>query len=425
MGSRVGLAVVEQQHCQSGVLLGSASRAPRATRDRRSRPLWLPAGRSAHDAIAACRQRCWNYHWVIDLDVRTFVEEVPWDLVVKAVTDAHWVLRYVQRWLASPLEHPDGSLEPRSKGTPQGSAVSPILANLFMHYAFDAWMARNFPGCTFERYADDAVVHCRRKRQAEHVLARIAARIEAPKRAPARSRPFAFVGDPVDLRRQPSMRRGSSAATGQRQYGSASCISAWCRGVASVPRMAPELLWTELDHHVDARVGGDSEPEAPIQLVRLGRRQEPSPQALQLRMRHDRLDEPFAEPAPAVRGHDEDVREQREGRVVARDTREAALRAVLREEAEQQRVLYAALEGANFRSVLATLTGPEPRACASARPTCPPRGASRGSRPARSGRIRLCRAAAASTRRSAGLGRGTARRSTSAAPPPRGPYDPR
>src|SRR5215212_7870563 len=137
-------------------------------------------GRSAHDALAACRQRCWKDGWVIDLDVQKFFDEVPWDLVVKAVkavTDARWVLLGVKRWLAAPLKHPDGSLEQRSKGTPQGSAVSPILANLFMHYAFDTWMARNFPGCPFERYADDAVVHCKSRRQAEDVLAGIAARM--------------------------------------------------------------------------------------------------------------------------------------------------------------------------------------------------------------------------------------------------------
>jgi group II intron reverse transcriptase/maturase len=137
-------------------------------------------GKSAHDALATCRQRCWKYDWVIDLDVQKFFDEVPWDLVIKAVTavtDARWVLLYVKRWLAAPLKHPDGALEQRSKGTPQGSAVSPILANLFMHYAFDVWMARNFPGCPFERYADDAVVHCKSRRQAEHVLAGIAARM--------------------------------------------------------------------------------------------------------------------------------------------------------------------------------------------------------------------------------------------------------
>jgi retron-type reverse transcriptase len=87
------------------------------------------------------------------------------------------VLLYVKRWLAAPLQYPDDALVERDKGTPQGSAVSPILANLFMHYAFDLWMARNHPGCPFERYADDAVVHCKSRRQAEDVLAEIAVRM--------------------------------------------------------------------------------------------------------------------------------------------------------------------------------------------------------------------------------------------------------
>jgi RNA-directed DNA polymerase len=137
--------------------------------------------KSAHDAIAACRQRCWKYDWAIDLDVQKFFDEVPWDLVVKAVTavtDCRWALLYVKRWLAAPLARSDRALEQRSKGTPQGSAVSPILANLFMHFAFDSWMARKLPGCPFERYADDAIVHCTSRRQAEDVLDRIAARMQ-------------------------------------------------------------------------------------------------------------------------------------------------------------------------------------------------------------------------------------------------------
>jgi RNA-directed DNA polymerase len=112
---------------------------------------------------------------VIDLDVQKFFDDVPWDLVVKAVTavtDASWVLLYVKRWLAAPLQHPDGSLERAAKEPPQGSAVSPILANLFMHYAFDFWMVRQFPGCPFERYADDVVVHCRAGGKPSMCLAR-------------------------------------------------------------------------------------------------------------------------------------------------------------------------------------------------------------------------------------------------------------
>jgi RNA-directed DNA polymerase len=137
-------------------------------------------GRSAHDALEVCRRRCWKYDWIIDLDVQKFFDTVSWDLTVKAVaavTDCPWVLLYVRRWLAAPLQHPDGTIVERDKGTPQGSAVSPVLANLFMHFAFDTWMARKHPGCPFERYADDVVVHCKSRRQAESVLATIAARM--------------------------------------------------------------------------------------------------------------------------------------------------------------------------------------------------------------------------------------------------------
>jgi RNA-directed DNA polymerase len=136
--------------------------------------------RSALDAVGACRQRCWEYNWVIDLDIRKFFDSVPWDLVVRAVeahTDDSWVVLYVKRWLAAPLQHADGFLQERDRGTPQGSAVSPVLANLFMHYAFDLWLTREFPTVAFERYADDAVVHCVSQRQAEKVLAALQERM--------------------------------------------------------------------------------------------------------------------------------------------------------------------------------------------------------------------------------------------------------
>ena len=136
--------------------------------------------RSALDAVAACRERCWRKDWVIDLDIAKFFDSVPWDLIVKAVeanTDQPWVVLYVKRWLQAPLALPDGSVQQRDRGTPQGSAVSPVLANLFMHYAFDAWMVREFPGVPFERYCDDAVVHCVSQRQAHRVKAAIADRM--------------------------------------------------------------------------------------------------------------------------------------------------------------------------------------------------------------------------------------------------------
>ena len=136
--------------------------------------------RSALDAVAACRERCWRYAWVVDLDVEKFFDSVPWDLVIKAV-EAHiaepWVLLYIKRWLAAPLQQPDGTLTERDRGTPQGSAVSPVLANLFMHHAFDQWMAKHYPAIPFERYADDAVVHCATKRQADAMVVAIGNRM--------------------------------------------------------------------------------------------------------------------------------------------------------------------------------------------------------------------------------------------------------
>lgn len=138
-------------------------------------------GRSALHAVETCRTRCWKMNWVIDLDIQKFFDSVRWDLVVKAVkanTDLPWVVLYVERWLQAPLRLPDGTLQKRDRGTPQGSAVSPVLANLFLHYAFDVWMAGKFPAVTFERYVDDAVVHCESETQAREVATAIAERME-------------------------------------------------------------------------------------------------------------------------------------------------------------------------------------------------------------------------------------------------------
>ena len=138
-------------------------------------------GRSARDAVEVCRRRCWEHDWVIDCDIRAFFDSVPHDLLLKAVahhTSERWVLLYIQRWLKAPMQMPDGTLVPREKGTPQGSPISPLLANLFMHYAFDRWMDREHPGCPFERYADDIVIHCYTQIQADELRARIAERLE-------------------------------------------------------------------------------------------------------------------------------------------------------------------------------------------------------------------------------------------------------
>lgn len=130
-------------------------------------------GKSALDAVGVARQRCWDADWVIDLDIKGFFDSIPHDLVERAVahhTDTAWVRLYIARWLRAPVQKADGTLEQRTRGTPQGGVASPLLANLFLHYAFDLWMQRTFPQVQFERYADDAIVHCRSERQARAVL---------------------------------------------------------------------------------------------------------------------------------------------------------------------------------------------------------------------------------------------------------------
>ncbi|MEW1838242.1 group II intron reverse transcriptase/maturase [Nonomuraea angiospora] len=135
--------------------------------------------RSPLDAIEVCRKRCWEKDWVVDLDVSKFFDSVRWDLALKAVgrhTDQKWILLYVERWLKAPMRMPDGALAARTQGTPQGGPISPLLANLFLHYGMDVWLSREYPGCRFERFADDAVIHCVTERQALEVKERLGVR---------------------------------------------------------------------------------------------------------------------------------------------------------------------------------------------------------------------------------------------------------
>ena len=126
-------------------------------------------GRSAIDAVRQARQRCWRYNWVLDIDVKGYFDNIDWELLLKAVrhhTDCPWVLLYIERWLKVPVQMEDGRIVERQAGTPQGGVISPLLANLFLHYAFDAWMMRHNPHIPFERYADDIVCHCRTEGEA-------------------------------------------------------------------------------------------------------------------------------------------------------------------------------------------------------------------------------------------------------------------
>ena len=142
-------------------------------------------GRSALDAVAKARERCWRLNWVIDLDIKGFFDNLRHDLILKAVRhhtdrdpDLKWIPLYVERWLKAPAQMQDGTLQERTAGTPQGGVASPLLANLFMHYAFDAWMGRVFPNVPFERYADDVVIHCVSLAQAKYVLEGVRRRLK-------------------------------------------------------------------------------------------------------------------------------------------------------------------------------------------------------------------------------------------------------
>ncbi len=136
--------------------------------------------RSAIDAIRTARRRCWRYDWVLDMDIKGFFDNIDHELLLKAVrhhTDCRWVLLYVERWLKAPVIEEDGTVVARDRGTPQGGVISPVLSNLFLHYAFDQWMKRSMPHVPFERYADDIICHCRTEEAAKTLWRRVADRL--------------------------------------------------------------------------------------------------------------------------------------------------------------------------------------------------------------------------------------------------------
>jgi len=138
-------------------------------------------GKSALEAVGQARQRCWRFDWVLDLDIKGFFDNIDHDLMMRAVrkhAKDKWVILYIERWLKAPARDEEGRLVPREKGTPQGGVVSPLLANLFLHYAFDVWMRKHYSHLPFERYADDGIVHCRTEAEAQEVRTAIAARLQ-------------------------------------------------------------------------------------------------------------------------------------------------------------------------------------------------------------------------------------------------------
>lgn len=140
--------------------------------------------KSALDAVRKTRERCFKKPWVIDLDIKGFFDNLDHDIVMKMVkrhTEEKWIILYIERWLKAPLQNQDGTLLKRDKGSPQGSVISPLLSNIYLHYAFDSWMSTNHGAFAFERYADDIVVHCSNEMQAKFLLAKIQRRFASCK----------------------------------------------------------------------------------------------------------------------------------------------------------------------------------------------------------------------------------------------------
>jgi RNA-directed DNA polymerase len=133
-------------------------------------------GKSAYDAVSVTRKRCWRYDWVLEFDIRGLFDNIDHELLMRAVrkhTDCPWVILYITRWLTAPFQTVEGEVVKREKGTPQGGVVSPLLANLFLHYVFDVWMERRYPGNPWARYADDGLVHGGSREELERLLGRL------------------------------------------------------------------------------------------------------------------------------------------------------------------------------------------------------------------------------------------------------------
>ncbi len=137
--------------------------------------------RSAHQALMAVQRNCYRYSWVIDLDIKNFFDQIDHENMLKAVEQIYkekWVVMYIKRWLEAPVLKADGTLLPKQgKGTPQGGVISPLLANLYLHFTLDKWLEIYFPEITFVRYADDIILHCTSKEEAEKILTAIKLRL--------------------------------------------------------------------------------------------------------------------------------------------------------------------------------------------------------------------------------------------------------
>jgi group II intron reverse transcriptase/maturase len=137
-------------------------------------------GKSAHDAVSSAEANCRKYGWVIDLDIKGFFDNLDHEKMMQLLklhTQEKWILLYVGRWLKAGVEL-EGAITARETGTPQGGVISPLLANIYLHHAFDTWIEESYKLNPFERYADDIIVHCSSKEEAESVLEAIRKRLK-------------------------------------------------------------------------------------------------------------------------------------------------------------------------------------------------------------------------------------------------------
>ena len=137
--------------------------------------------KSALDAVGITRQRCWWYDWIVEFDIKGLFDNIDHTLLMKAVKkhlNDPWVILYIERWLKAPVQQPNGECLARTKGTPQGGVISPVLSNLFLHYVFDVWISKNYTQLPWCRYADDGVVHCKTEKEAQEIKTQLEERFK-------------------------------------------------------------------------------------------------------------------------------------------------------------------------------------------------------------------------------------------------------
>lgn len=189
MKDRNGSGAKGLPHCADGAAATTGDNADGRTAVKSAKPFPVSKRQvwEAYKRVKANRgaagidgQTLAGFDWVVEVDIKGFFDDIDHDLLLKTVqhhTQARWVVMYIERRLKAPVQMPDGAMLARGRGTPQGGVISPLLSNLFLHYAFDMWMQRQFPGVPFERYADDVVCHCHSQLQADALISGLRQRL--------------------------------------------------------------------------------------------------------------------------------------------------------------------------------------------------------------------------------------------------------